>query len=242
MGQISLSNKKAIFFDAGNTLIYAHPSGGEIYEKVSTQLGAKGVSAELLSKRFVQVFEQYMSSILSDSKGIPSSDELDWQLWRRITFQVYQGIDGLKGIDFDTWFQRLYDVFGRAETWRMYEDVKEVLPRLRSMGFRLGVVSNWDTRLKAIIKGTGLEGMLDFSVFSAEVGVRKPDVRIFEEALKVARVSPQEALHVGDLYEEDVLGARAAGIDSILLDRQQRYIELAGTLRISSLNELLELL
>jgi putative hydrolase of the HAD superfamily len=56
-------------------------------------------------------------------------------------------------------------------------------------------------------------------VSSAVAGARKPDPAIFEPALELAGCAPEEALHVGDTREEDVAGARAAGIRPLLIDR-----------------------
>src|SRR6185369_11929590 len=89
-------------------------------------------------------------------------------------------------------------------------------------GITIGVVSNWDTRLKSICDGLGLTPLVDFIIISAEVGVRKPDPRIFQMALDKAGVRPEEAIHVGDLPEEDAEGARRAGVRPVLIDRKRR--------------------
>ncbi len=96
-------------------------------------------------------------------------------------------------------------------------DTPEALARLRAAGLRLGVVSNSDGRVEAALEAAGLLQYFDVVLDSALVGVEKPDPAIFRAALDALGVRPDEALYVGDLYEVDVLGARAAGMDAVLL-------------------------
>jgi putative hydrolase of the HAD superfamily len=100
-----------------------------------------------------------------------------------------------------------------------YPDVVPALSALRDRGLRLVVVSNWDCSLPRVLESCGLGGMLDGTVTSAEAGARKPDPAIFARALELAGCEASEALHVGDTAEEDVAGARAAGIRPLLIDR-----------------------
>ena len=93
----------------------------------------------------------------------------------------------------------------------------EALGRLQQAGLRLGVVSNSDGRVEQALAAAGLRKYFDVVVDSALVGVEKPDPRIFQAALKALNVKPEEALYVGDLYHVDVVGARAAGIEAVLL-------------------------
>jgi putative hydrolase of the HAD superfamily len=100
-----------------------------------------------------------------------------------------------------------------------YPDAIPALAGLRGRGLRLVVVSNWDCSLPRVLEGCGLGEMLDGTITSAEAGARKPDPAIFKPALELAGCEPAEALHVGDTAEEDVVGARAAGIRPLLIDR-----------------------
>lgn len=100
-----------------------------------------------------------------------------------------------------------------------YPDAIPALNGLRDRGLRLVAVSNWDCSLPRVLEQCGLGEMLDGTVTSAETGSRKPDPGIFRRALELAGCEPEEALHVGDTAEEDVAGARAAGIRPLLIDR-----------------------
>jgi len=92
------------------------------------------------------------------------------------------------------------------------------LRRVREAGLVAGVISNSNGSVRSILEETGLAAHLDFIIDSSVVGVEKPDPRIFHLGLRAAGVAAAEAVYVGDLYSVDVLGARAAGLDGILLD------------------------
>jgi putative hydrolase of the HAD superfamily len=92
------------------------------------------------------------------------------------------------------------------------------LQALKERGYTVGIVSNADGRVHQFLEHAGLAPFLDFVVDSGAVGVEKPDPRIFEIACERAGVGPREAVHVGDLYDIDILGARAAGVSGVLID------------------------
>ena len=103
----------------------------------------------------------------------------------------------------------------------LYEDVLPTLDRLQQMNLKMGIISNWDTPLHAMVEELGLALYFDVIVASHDQRVRsaKPDAAIFEYALNTVGVSAEEAVHVGDSFEADIIGAYAAGIRAILLDR-----------------------
>lgn len=92
------------------------------------------------------------------------------------------------------------------------------LRRARAAGLRTAVISNSNGSVRSILETLGLAAQLDLIVDSSEVGVEKPDPRIFQLALARLGLEPPEAVHIGDLYAVDVLGARAAGLGAVLLD------------------------
>ena len=116
-------------------------------------------------------------------------------------------------------------------------DVVETLVRLRDAGCRLLVVSNSDGRLHELMRRTDLAGYFDLIVDSTEAGTEKPDPRIFHHALASLGASPDDTLHVGDFYEIDVVGARAAGVGAVLLDPYELHAH-RDCRRIRSLAEL----
>lgn len=129
----------------------------------------------------------------------------------------------------------------RASLWRvMHDDTPAVLAALRDRGLALAVVSNADGRVPAALAASGLDRHFAAVIDSHLVGVEKPDPRIFHLALDALGVPATEALFVGDIYEIDVVGARRAGMDAVLIDPLSRYGEV-DCRRIAHLRELLDL-
>jgi HAD superfamily hydrolase (TIGR01509 family) len=123
-----------------------------------------------------------------------------------------------------------------------YPDAAPALRELRAAGWGLVVVSNWDASLHERLAETGLAGLLDGAVASAELGAAKPDGAIFARALALAGAEPGDAWHVGDDVEADVEGALAAGIRPVLLARDGDPPALEGVPVIRSLAALPPLL
>jgi putative hydrolase of the HAD superfamily len=100
-----------------------------------------------------------------------------------------------------------------------FPDAAPALRRLREAGHRLIVVSNWDCSLPDWLRPPGLLDLVDGVVSSAVVGVAKPDPAPFLRGLELAGARPEDALHVGDSVENDLAGARNAGVRAVLVDR-----------------------
>ena len=111
------------------------------------------------------------------------------------------------------------DGFGQPGAVRPYPEAEEVLEELHWQGYRLGIVSNWSWNLRQRVEQAGLNGYFEIVWGSAYAGCNKPHPCIFEQALEQMALPAQQAYYVGDSYRHDVLGARAAGIDAALLDR-----------------------
>jgi putative hydrolase of the HAD superfamily len=111
------------------------------------------------------------------------------------------------------------DELVEAIRFSAYPDAVPALEALRGRGLKLVAVSNWDCSLPRVLDRCGLGELLDGTVTSAETGSRKPDPVIFERALELAGCEAAEVVHVGDTAEEDVAGARAAGIRPLLINR-----------------------
>jgi putative hydrolase of the HAD superfamily len=129
-----------------------------------------------------------------------------------------------------------------AIRFRAYPEVPDALRALRARGLRLVVVSNWDRSLHEVLAETGLAEHLDGAVTSAETGAAKPAPAVFERGLALAEAAAAEALHAGDGVDDDVRGARAAGIEPVLVWRHpERAPELDPPVRtVRSLAELAE--
>ncbi|MDO9066097.1 MAG: HAD-IA family hydrolase, partial [Chloroflexota bacterium] len=125
--------------------------------------------------------------------------------------------------------------------YTVFPDVTRTLSTLRDHGYHLGVISNWDGNLPDMCQAWGIAPFFDFILASWGVGYAKPNPLIFQEAMRRAAVSADAILHVGDSYNADVLGAQAAGMSAVWLNRQQQPAP-DGCAAITSLDELLPLL
>lgn len=226
--------KKAVFFDAGGTLLAPYPSVGEIYTSVARKYGMHADSG-LVEKRFQ---EEFSSRDGLASLNAHSNEKKEKEWWKSLVRAAFEKVTVLTR--FDEYFDELYDLFGRPDPWRLYPEVPEVLEGLRARGIVLGIVSNWDSRLHSLCRAMGLERYFDFILASAVVGSAKPDRGIFEKALSLANVHPSEAVHVGDSVDDDWAGACAANIDAILINRTRRVLPKIKT--IHSLTEILNYL
>jgi putative hydrolase of the HAD superfamily len=115
--------------------------------------------------------------------------------------------------------QAIWDCWVGPDLFQRFPEVADILDALRSGGYVVGAVSNWDPRLEQVIRNTGLREHFDFLVVSEVEGFAKPSPRLFRKALELAGVEPHEALHVGDNFACDVEGALGVGIQPAWLDR-----------------------
>lgn len=229
-----LKKYKAVFFDVGGTLLHVYPSVGEVYARHARGFGFSGQAQEV-DKQF-RLQWKAMGGI--ESLGGQSGTTMEKKFWRDLVFRVFEHFGGL-GEGFENYFEQIYDVFRKKDCWRIYEDVLEscILDKLKRRGVVLGVVSNWDSRLEDTLEAIGLAGRFDFILASAVVGSAKPDQKIFETALKLSGVRREEACHIGDEPLTDIKGARQAGVDAILIDRNGRHAEFSSP-KVSSFLEM----
>lgn len=226
---------RAVFFDVGNTLLFPYPSVSEVCRQVLAEAG---------HSRDLDAIDSLMPLVDAYYEDRYREDDTFWTSEGE-TSGVWVGMYSLLarrlGLheDAEELALRVYDEFGRADRWRPYDDVVPAFERLREQGHRIGVISNWDGRLVKILDGLGIGEMLDTVISSADVGLHKPDPRIFELACERVGVVPDRAVHVGDHHYADILGASAVGMTAVLIDRHQPPAEGEGIESLDSLESYL---
>ena len=224
----------AVTFDAGNTLLAADPSPPVLYAQVLSRLG-RVVSPDEVGPVFAEVWAEAQQDARDgrDRYQAATGGERAW--WGGFVREVLARLD--HDAPWQDALQRLYAAFTRPELWRVFPEVEGVLDRLRTRGIRLAVISNWDSRLPGILDGLGLTPRFHTVAVSSLEGIEKPSAEIFHRVAERLNVEPGRMLHVGDSPREDYEGARAAGLEAVLVDRPGLF-ESSPFRRISDLREI----
>ena len=214
---------KCISLDITGTLFSYREPIAETYARcaLEARLPAAPSAAEL-KPAFKAAYKE--ACVARPCFGGPESDEREW--WRFLLRRTL-ALSGREPAerDFDRYFRRVYQHYGSPAAYAELPDARPALEALRGSGYVLGITSNTPRRVTdSALPMLGLAGYFDFYACCQDVGVEKPDGRLFQAALEDARfwrpdLQPENVLHVGDSFEADLCGARAAGFQALLLDR-----------------------
>ena len=195
---------RAVLLDALGTLLYFERPAPHLRAALRERLGIE-VTADA-AEAAMKAEIAYYRAHLHEGRDAASLADL-----RRRSAEAMRPALGVDG--------DLTEALLAALRFRAYPDAAPALRRLRSLGVRLIVVSNWDHSLHERLAETGLAPLVDGAVASAELGHAKPERAIFERALELAGASAEATLHAGDSPGEDVEGALAAGLRAVLVAR-----------------------
>nr|XP_020453674.1 haloacid dehalogenase-like hydrolase domain-containing protein 3 isoform X2 [Monopterus albus] len=224
-----------VLWDVKDTLLKVRLSVGEQYCKEAERMGIS-LSPVEVNAAFHHVYQNY--STRYPNYGITQS--LNGQSWWmgvvRDTFSLCRVQDPAL---LNTMAHNLYHNYCNAENWEVFPDSKKALESCSSLGLKLGVVSNFDSRLEAILQVCGLLSHFTFLLSSEEAGIAKPNSAIFGQALQKCGVPAASVAHIGDHYVNDYLASRSVGICGFLLDRcMRKQPEVPQEHRLSSLEDL----
>ena len=210
---------RAVLFDVDFTLFRPGPElGPEGYQRLGSRFGL-----ELDPARYPEAREQAVERIRRHPEL-----EHDEEIWVAFTERIIRGMGGDSDSAHDC-AVAMTKAWEHAEHFELYEDALPVLEELRAHGLKLGLVSNTGRDLEAFVAHHRLN--VDAVLGSRAFGRTKPHPAIFRAMLERLGVEPSAAAMVGDSPEDDVEGARAAGIEAaFLLDREDRYPELPNRL------------
>jgi putative hydrolase of the HAD superfamily len=221
-----------VLLDVGGTLIGPSRSFGAVYAEAAAALGLE-IDADLVEARIWEVWNEMDRAVPTGANRYAHFPGGEEEYWLRFARQTLERASERRLEDpfAARAVERIRDAFLDPAAFRVYEDVRPTLERLREQGARLAVVSNWDSRLPQVLAALDLARYFDVVGVSCFEGVEKPHPRIFRSVLERLGARPSSALHVGDVPEIDLTGARAAGIAGLLVDRRGRFDPASRALR-----------
>ena len=209
-----LPRPEAIFFDVGDTLIRAHPSWAGVYREGLAEFGIEASETDL---ERALLDETKAGAWWNIEDPFEPTEENSYARIKQFDLAVLARI-GLTDLD-DAAIRAIEAAFARRSAWHVFPDVMPALDALRLEGFRMGVISNFVWGGMELFHDLELARHFDSLTVSARVGFQKPHQGIFQHALDSLGVAPERALHIGDSYRADVIGARRMGISPVLIDR-----------------------
>ncbi len=229
---------KAVFFDLYQTLVHYQPSQEELEAAALKDLGIN-VTAYALRRPILVANEFIYQQMAIRPLSRRSREETIalYSQYQRIVVKE-AGVKADEKI-----VLRLLGMMQQAKMdLVLFNDVPAVLDALKKRHLKLGLISNIEQNMTATLEKLGLSSKLDIIVTSQDVGFTKPKPEIFQYALKKAGVNPAEAVYVGDQYQVDVIGAKGAGMQGILIDRDDYYKEKLDCPRLKTLGDIVEFL
>ena len=225
---------RAVFFDLGGTLLVMRRD--RIFRRVLGEAG-RDVDLERIHSTYLKVeswwIPHYAARILSEEETAEAYRELD----QRVFSELFPAESEHESILISKLVRKRWPELETEIPLELYPDAEPVLERLAKDGYALGLISNAPADTGRAVRALGLAKYLGTIVISGAVGYTKPHPEIFRIALREAGVGAGEAIHVGDLYEADIVGAKNAGMEGILIDRDgsERHTDCP---RVRSLSEI----
>jgi putative hydrolase of the HAD superfamily len=210
--QPEISDRRALLIDAMGTLVRLEPPAPALRLELSRRFGI-GVSLAQAQRAAAAEIDYYRAH-MQEGRDVSSVRALR----RRCAAALRAALpasDQLREVDSAS----LTEALLAALRFSAFDDARPTLAAARARGAGAIVVSNWDAALPEVLERVGLAPYLTGVVTSASVGARKPEAAIFARALELAGVRAERALYVGDSLEDDIGGARRAGIEAVWLNR-----------------------
>ncbi|MGQ0679716.1 MAG: HAD family hydrolase [Actinomycetota bacterium] len=230
---------KAVFFDAGETLLSPHPSFHELFSLVLSNRGHL-VAPEQVERALFNMapsFSEVMDRLAVSGWSV--TPEASRQFWGQLYGAALHRLEVADPRGDIT--HALFAKFTEYGSYRLFPDALPALEAVKEAGYFVGLISNFEEWLEGMLIEMEVASLFDLMVISGKEGIEKPDPAIFELALDRSGFDAANAIYVGDHPRIDVQGARAVGMSAVLIDRRGRHAGFEGD-RISSLAKLLPLL
>ncbi|MFN2146226.1 MAG: HAD family hydrolase [Anaerolineales bacterium] len=213
-----------VIFDLDGTLRYSVPSGDQFMLEKAVQLGISCTQDCLTATR--QWAHRYWASsenLMLDQQTYGKGEKAFWENYARRTLESLNASP------------RQVRELGPALHEHMHlnyrpqdhipGDVFPTIRQLKQVGVKVGLLTNRSDPPTDYLHESGLASEMDFSVAAGQIGTWKPDPEAFYYSMGVAGALPAETVYIGDNYYADVLGARNAGMQAVLIDRERIFPE-----------------
>jgi len=197
---------KAILLDAVGTLIHPMEPVGETYARIARFYGIQR-DATTLDQQFAAVFPS-LPRVAYRMHAPAQWEFAEKEWWCTLVKAVFKE----EFADFDSFFEEVWQYYDTPQAWSLYPEVPAVLEQWQRQEVQLAVVSNFDKRLIHVLEGLNLEHFFSAIIHSSLAGAAKPDSKIFRTCLNLLGMQANEVLHVGDSWQDDVMGALGAGL------------------------------
>jgi putative hydrolase of the HAD superfamily len=195
-----------VVFDAVGTIIFADPPIHMAYHRVGRKYGSQ-ITPPLASQRFKE-------AMAAGPKTLETSPLREVEFWKSLVTRVLPDVSHPEGC-----FQGLWEHFALPASWGVYADVEETFETLKARGIQIAVASNFDHRLHTVMNGHRELKPIAKRFISSEVGWKKPSPHFFEAIAGDLGVPASSILMVGDTLADDILPARAAGLQALHINR-----------------------
>jgi len=225
---------KAVFFDLYYTLVRYDPTREQQQIAALKEHGLETDVKKMCAALHIADMFFYQENARSAIYKRPEHEKLAF-------FEEYEGIvleeAGLDDVPEEITFAIIQKIHQADKKLVFYDDVLTSFDELKSRGIKLGLITNAE-QSQAPFEQLGLYDLLDYIITSPDEGMGKPAPHIFWAALRKAGVKASEAIHVGDQYDIDIVGAQGVGIKALLLDRNNMLEEVTDCPKINSLSEI----
>jgi HAD superfamily hydrolase (TIGR01549 family) len=208
---------KAILFDLDGTLFHHLPTSGEVFVDYIKNLGWQISEADRIrAEHWVHFYFAHSPEIQADGETFKDDSK---GFWNNFTLRrlIASGIHEAQAVELAPKVSAYMSEAYRPETL-VPEDARSLLKFLQESGYLLGMVSNRELPYREEMQKRSLDCYFQFFLAGGDINSFKPDVLIFEHALKLAGTSAQETMYVGDNYFADIVGSQRAGLTPVLYD------------------------
>lgn len=238
-----MSLTEGVFFDGVGTLFRLGGSVGEIYgnwaHKFGFSEGRDPATQARIQEAFSALFRAQKVPIPAPNQSL-SARKLERRWWEELVEETFDSVGPVPRMA--EFFEAVYQLFGTSQVWILEPGCREVLTRLSAAGKKLGIISNFDSRLPDLLQDLKIARYFDQVIVPGVAGAAKPSPLIFSYAVTRLGCDPKTALHIGDSIVDDFQGARQAGLSALLYDPHDCFASQVPTNRIKNLAEVPSLL